>query len=66
MHASLRGPNPLSGDPHASLGTTPGLMVIEVMKDGRDLAVRGIARISNVDAGGVERADGHGIRVRRK
>jgi len=66
VYASLRGPNPLSGDPHASLGTTPGLMVIEVMNDGRDLAVRGIARISNVDAGGVQRADGHGIRVRRK
>jgi hypothetical protein len=66
VYASLRGPNPLSGDPHASLGTTPGVMVIEVMKDGRDLAVRGIARISNVDVGGVERADGHGIRVRRR
>jgi hypothetical protein len=23
-------------------------------------------RISNVDAGGIERADGHGLRVRRK
>jgi hypothetical protein len=27
---------------------------------------KGIVRISNVDAGGVERADGHGLRVRRK
>jgi hypothetical protein len=66
MYASLRGPNPLSGDPHASVGTTPGVMVIEVLQDGRDLAVRGIARISNRDAANVERADGHGIRVRRK
>jgi len=66
MYASLRGPNPLSGDPHASLGSTPGVMVIEALQDGRNLAVRGIARITNRDAGGVERADGHGIRVRRK
>jgi hypothetical protein len=27
--------------------------------------VRGLAPVSNVDAGGVERADPHGIRVRR-
>lgn len=66
VYASLRGPNPLSGDPHASTGSTPGLMVIEVLQDGRSLAVRGIARISNVDASGVQRADGHGVRVRRK
>jgi hypothetical protein len=66
VYASLRGPNPLSGDPHASLGTTPGLLVIEVLGDGRGLAVRGLAPISNLDAGGVERADGHGVQWRRK
>jgi hypothetical protein len=66
VYASLRGPNPLSGDPHASTGSTPGLMVIEVLQDGRTLAVRGIARISNVDTAGVQRADGHAVRVRRK
>ncbi len=31
----------------------------------RDIAVRGLAPINNIDAGGVQRADGHGIRVRR-
>lgn len=66
FYASLRGPNPLSGDPHASTGTTPGLLVVELLEDGRTGAVRGIARITNVDAAGVERADAHGIRVRRK
>lgn len=65
MYVSLRGPSPLSGDPHASTGSTPGLLVLEVLQDGRALAVRGLTRITNVDAAGVERADGHGIRVRR-
>jgi hypothetical protein len=65
VYLSLRGPLPLSGDPHASTGSTPGLLVLEILKDGRDVAVRGLAPISNIDAGGVERADGHGIRVRR-
>lgn len=65
LYLSLRGPNPLSGDPHASTGSTPGLLVVELLQDGRDMAVRGLAPISNLDAGGVERADGHGIRVRR-
>lgn len=65
MYVSLRGPAPLSGDPHASTGSTPGLLVLEVLQDGRALAVRGLARISNIDGNGVERADGHGIRVRR-
>jgi len=64
VYVSLRGPLPLSGDPHASTGSTPGLMVIDVRHDGADLVVRGIAPISNRDAGGVERADAHGIRVR--
>lgn len=66
VYASLRGPNPLSGDPHASLGSTPGLLVMEVLQDGRSMAVRGLARITNVDANGFERADGHGVQWRRK
>lgn len=63
---STRGPNPLSGDPHASVGDLPGLAVIQVEQGGRGGAYKGNLRISNVDAGGVERADGHGLRVRRK
>jgi hypothetical protein len=65
IYVATRGPLPLSGDPHASTGTTPGVMALEVLRNGRFGAVRGLARISNVDAGGVERADAHGIRVRR-
>jgi hypothetical protein len=61
---SLRGKFPLSGDPHASTGSTPGLGLIQVRKDGRTGALRGIAPITNVDAVGENRADPHGMRVR--
>ena len=64
IYIAARGPLPLSGDPHASTGSTPGLLVLELLQDGRTGAVRGLARVTNVDAGGVERADAHGIRVR--
>jgi hypothetical protein len=63
---SLRGPNPLSGDPHVATGSTPGIMVLALRDRGRDARITGIVRISNLDAGGVERADAHGIRVRSK
>ncbi len=35
MFVSLRGSIPLTGDPHVSTGTTPGLMVIKVEDGGR-------------------------------
>jgi DNA-binding beta-propeller fold protein YncE len=65
MFASLRGSLPLSGDPHASTGSTPGVGVIRIEEGGRSGALQAIARISNVDAGGIERADPHGIAVRK-
>jgi len=64
VFVSLRGPNPLSGDPHASTGSTPGIGVIRVEQGGRTGELAEIARISNRDAAGVERADPHGLRVR--
>lgn len=64
FYIAARGPLPLSGDPHASTGSTPGVLVVELLKDGRTGAVRGLARIRNIDAGQDERADAHGIRVR--
>ncbi|WP_437513803.1 hypothetical protein [Sorangium sp. So ce1099] len=39
VYLPLRGPNPLSGDPHASTGSMPRLLVIELLHHGRDLAV---------------------------
>jgi hypothetical protein len=64
IFVTLRGPVPLSGDPHASTGSTPGLAVIQVTAGGRDGFVKAIARISNIDAAGIERADAHGIALR--
>jgi hypothetical protein len=64
MFLSTRGPNPLSGSPHAAVGDSPGLMVVRVTEDGANGQVVGIVRITNVDSGGVERADPHGIGVR--
>jgi DNA-binding beta-propeller fold protein YncE len=66
MFVSLRGPNPLSGDPHVATGSTPGMMVMRIEEGGRRGEVIGIVRISNVDSLGVERADAHGIRIRRR
>jgi hypothetical protein len=65
LFLTLRGPTPLSGDPHVSTGSTPGVAVIGLEANGRRGTVTAIHRISNLDASGVERADPHGIRVRR-
>jgi len=64
IFVSLRGPNPLSGSPHAATGSTPGLGVIQVEQGGKGGVLKSVVEISNVDAAGVERADCHGIRVR--
>ena len=66
VFVSLRGPNPLSGDPHASTGSTPGMAVIEVKEHGARGVLKAVVPIHNIDAAGIERADAHGIRVRLK
>ncbi|HWB74692.1 MAG TPA: hypothetical protein VG755_07045, partial [Nannocystaceae bacterium] len=66
VFSSLRGPNPLSGDAHVSFGSQPGLAVYKVKSNGADGELEAVIPISNVDAMGVERADGHGIQVRLK
>ncbi len=63
VYVSLRGKLPLSGDPHVSTGSTPGVGVIEVKHGGRSGRLIEIARIANVDGGGVDRADPHALRV---
>jgi hypothetical protein len=62
---ALRGPTPLSGDPHNATGSTPGLAILQVTEGGRNGKLLRIVRLSNVGADGVERADPHGLRVRR-
>jgi hypothetical protein len=65
VYVSLRGAIPLSGDPHASTGDSPGLCVIKVSKSGRSGRIESITRIANVDATGLDRADPHALRVRK-
>jgi DNA-binding beta-propeller fold protein YncE len=64
VFVSLRGPNPLTADPHVSTGTTPGVGVIKVLESGRRGIIEAIAPASNIDAGGVERADVHALTIR--
>jgi hypothetical protein len=64
IFVALRGPVPLSGDPHVSTGSTPGIGVVQVEKSGEGGFLKAVVPISNIDAAGVERADPHGIRVR--
>ncbi|HEU0020260.1 MAG TPA: hypothetical protein VFR55_01100 [Dehalococcoidia bacterium] len=66
IFVSLRGPNPLTGSPHAATGTTPGLGIIKVHGAGKTGVMKDLIPITNVDGGGVERADAHGVRVRLK
>lgn len=63
IFASMRGPAPLSGA-HASAGTTPGLGVFRVMKNGAKGELMAVVPISNIDAQGIERGDAHGVAVR--
>jgi len=63
---SLRGPNPLTADPHVSTGSTPGVGVIKVLQGGRSGYFEALANASNIDAAGVERADVHALSVRLK
>jgi hypothetical protein len=62
---ALRGPNPLTADPHVSTGSTPGLGVYQVTHGGQRGFLKAVVRVSNRDAAGVERADPHAARVRR-
>ena len=63
VYASLRGPTPLTGDPHVSTGSSPGVAVIRVEAGGRSGTLQSIARVSRV-VGGVETADPHALQVR--
>jgi hypothetical protein len=58
MFSSLRGPNPSSG--HEAFGSTPGVGVIDVRRDGRSGRLVGVARVGEVRG----TPDPHAIRVR--
>jgi hypothetical protein len=61
---SLRGPIPLTADPHVSTGSTPGVGVLKVTENGRNAKFEGVAPMSNIDPQGVERADAHAMVIR--
>jgi hypothetical protein len=63
---SLRGPNPLTADPHVSTGSTPGIGVIKVRQGGRGGTFEALAPVTNLDPGNVERADVHALTTRLK
>lgn len=65
VFVAFRGPTPLSGDPHNAKGSTPGLAILEVLDGGANGRLIGLVRLTNVGADGVEKADPHGLRVRR-
>lgn len=62
---SLRGPNPLTADPHVSTGTTPGVGVMKVLQEEAGGRFEAVAPVTNVDAGGIERADVHALALRQ-
>ncbi|MBN8508705.1 MAG: hypothetical protein J0L57_08855 [Burkholderiales bacterium] len=66
VYLSLRGPNPLTADPHVSTGSTPGVGVVKVTQGGRSGVFEAVAPASNVDAAGIERADVHALSLRLK
>jgi hypothetical protein len=66
VYVSLRGPNPLTGNApgvNNAVGSTPGVGVIRVEKNGQRGVLQSIARITHITSG-VERADPHGLKVR--
>lgn len=68
VYMSLRGPNPLTGNApgvNNAVGSTPGVGVLRVERAGADAAFHALAPISHV-VDGVERADPHALRVRRR
>jgi hypothetical protein len=62
---ALRGPTPLTGDPHNATGESPGLGLIRVLGGGSSGELAAIARITNL-RNGTEFADPHAVRVRRR
>ena len=68
VYASLRGPAPLTGNAplvNNAVGATPGVAVIRVKDGGARGELQAIVRIAHV-VDGSERADPHGLAIRRR
>jgi hypothetical protein len=64
LFVALRGPVPLSGDPHNARGTTPGLGIIQVTQGGRNGRLMAVVPMTNANQQGGQAPDAHGLRVR--
>jgi hypothetical protein len=66
LFVALRGPVPLSGDPHNAVGSTPGLGIIQIAEGGRSGSLVAIVPMKNEQGQSGQAPDPHGLRVRRK
>jgi hypothetical protein len=66
LFVALRGPVPLSGDPHNATGSTPGLGIIQVTAGGRDGKLIAVVPLSNALQQTGQAPDAHGLRVRER
>jgi hypothetical protein len=64
LFVALRGPTPLSGDPHNAVGSTPGLGVIQVTRGGRHGELKAIVPLTNPKQQPGQSPDAHALRVR--
>jgi hypothetical protein len=64
LFVALRGPVPLSGDPHNASGSTPGLGIIDVTRGGRSGSLTAVIPMTNAMQQPGQAPDAHGLRVR--
>jgi hypothetical protein len=64
LFVALRGPVPLSGDPHNARGSTPGLGIIQVTHDGWSGRLVAIVPLTNAMQQAGQAPDAHAVRVR--
>jgi hypothetical protein len=66
LFVALRGPTPLSGDPHNATGSTPGLGIIQVTHGGRSGRLMAVVPLTNAMQQPGQAPDAHGLRVRMR
>jgi hypothetical protein len=64
LFVALRGPVPLSGDPHNATGSTPGFGVIQVTHGGRSGQLIAVVPLTNAAQQPGQAPDAHALRVR--
>jgi hypothetical protein len=64
LFVALRGPMPLSGDPHNATGNTPGVGIIQLRQGGRSGELLTVVPLTNAFQQPGQAPDPHGVRVR--